>query len=413
MISRRKFIKQTAALGATAAVAGAGSALAGDLKLGLEAGHPPRAITMWDFSWLERRWPSAGYEDWDTALDQANERGYDAIRIDAFPHLVATNPKKEWTLLPVWSVQDWGSPALNQVRVMPALHEFVAACRRRKIKVGLSTWYREDTNRTRMQITSPEIMAEQWNITLAGLNQAGLLDCILYVDLCNEWPGELWCPFFHNNPPELTWGGWHTETSMRWMKQACSLVRMAHPELPISFSFESKETAKLAGKDLSFLDFADPHLWLAQANGNEFYNQIGYRGGLFDSGGYQILAEKAEPAYRARTEYWRALLRGHILSCATAFKPHRLPLITTEGWAVVDYKDWPLLHWDWVKELCRLGVETAAGTGQWLAIATSNFSGPQFSGMWRDVRWHRELTDLIRRSTISPELQTTTLASRL
>ena len=25
----------------------------------------PRAITMWDFSWLERRWPGAGYEDWD------------------------------------------------------------------------------------------------------------------------------------------------------------------------------------------------------------------------------------------------------------------------------------------------------------------------------------------------------------
>ena len=22
-----------------------------------------RAVTMWDFSWLERRWPGAGYED--------------------------------------------------------------------------------------------------------------------------------------------------------------------------------------------------------------------------------------------------------------------------------------------------------------------------------------------------------------
>ncbi|MDR1800091.1 MAG: hypothetical protein LBR19_09490, partial [Bifidobacteriaceae bacterium] len=23
---------------------------------------------MWDFSWLERRWPGGGYEDWDEAL---------------------------------------------------------------------------------------------------------------------------------------------------------------------------------------------------------------------------------------------------------------------------------------------------------------------------------------------------------
>jgi hypothetical protein len=28
----------------------------------------PRAITMWDFSWLERCWPGAGYEYWDKAL---------------------------------------------------------------------------------------------------------------------------------------------------------------------------------------------------------------------------------------------------------------------------------------------------------------------------------------------------------
>ena len=24
----------------------------------------PAAITMWDFSWLERRWPGGGYEDY-------------------------------------------------------------------------------------------------------------------------------------------------------------------------------------------------------------------------------------------------------------------------------------------------------------------------------------------------------------
>ena len=30
----------------------------------------PRAIAMWDFSWLERRWPGAGYEEWDRVLDE-------------------------------------------------------------------------------------------------------------------------------------------------------------------------------------------------------------------------------------------------------------------------------------------------------------------------------------------------------
>lgn len=48
----------------------------------------PRAITMWEFSWIERRWPGAGYEDWDLALDELVVRGYDAVRIDPFPHLL-------------------------------------------------------------------------------------------------------------------------------------------------------------------------------------------------------------------------------------------------------------------------------------------------------------------------------------
>jgi hypothetical protein len=77
----------------------------------------PLAITMWDFSWLERRWPGAGYEDWDRVLDELALRGYDAIRIDPYPHLVSVAPEKAWELIPVWSVQDWGSPAKNRVRV--------------------------------------------------------------------------------------------------------------------------------------------------------------------------------------------------------------------------------------------------------------------------------------------------------
>lgn len=52
----------------------------------------PLAITMWDFSWIERRWDSAGFEDWNAALDGVKERGYDAVRIDAFPPPAVPSP---------------------------------------------------------------------------------------------------------------------------------------------------------------------------------------------------------------------------------------------------------------------------------------------------------------------------------
>ena len=109
---------------------------------------------MWDFSWLERRWPGAGYEDWDKVLDELSVRGYNAVRIDAYPHLIAEDPMKEWTLFPVWDQQARGSPDINKVRVQPALNLLIAKCKKRNVKVGLSTWYREDTDNTRMYYLS-------------------------------------------------------------------------------------------------------------------------------------------------------------------------------------------------------------------------------------------------------------------
>ena len=91
----------------------------------------------------------------------------------------------------------------------------------------------------------------------------------------------------------------------------------------------------------------------------------------------------------------------------------KMPLITTECWGVVDYKDWPLLKWDWVQELCVLGAQHAAASGRWLAVASSNFCGPQFVGMWRDKLWHQRVTAGIKGAEIAPELRTGRFYARL
>jgi len=145
----------------------------------------PLAITMWDFSWLERRWPGAGYEDWDLILDELKERGYDAVRIDPYPHLLASDPQREWELLPVWNQQVWGSPALNRVNIQPALNQFLEKCRERAIKVALSSWFRQDRDDKRLLIKTPQDLGGVWQQTLENIADAGLLDTILYVDLCN------------------------------------------------------------------------------------------------------------------------------------------------------------------------------------------------------------------------------------
>ena len=127
----------------------------------------------------------------------------------------------------------------------------------------------------------------------------------------------------------------------------------------------------------------------------EFYQKVGYNYERFEHKGYENVVLNAERLYRAKPEYWQAQLRERIMRHAELSRLGGHPLITTECWGIVDYKDWPGLDWEWVKELCALGTQWASETGCWAAIATSNFCGPQFRGMWRDVAWHRRLTGVI------------------
>ena len=355
----------------------------------------PRAITMWDFSWLERRWPGAGYEDWDVALDGLKARGYDAVRIDAYPHLLAADARAEWRIQPQWNQQNWGSPTEVTLSIWPALAEFISKCAQRGIRVGLSTWFQDDASHARERIQSPQDHAAIWLATLRHLGAAGLLDNILYLDFCNEWPQSCWAPFFQRQDTIK----WEHPDSLAWMRAVVAEVRSAYPEIPLTFShavFTLPETANRS--EWTFLDLLEPHIWMAIADDMAYYRQLNYNFERFDPAGFQRLAEQGEAVYRRDAESWKARLAHYISRFADYAEETGLPLITTECWGVVDFKDGPGLDWGYVKELTAYGTQLAAETGQWVAMATSNFCGPQFEGMWSDVAWHQRLTSLIRNS---------------
>ena len=284
-MNRRDFILKGSAVAFSAAGTSALNATqqiaSNDNFKGTIARVRPRAITMWDFSWLERRWDGAGFEDWDSVLDELVVRGYNAVRIDAYPHLVAAGPTKKWTLNEVWNQQMWGSPDLNIVQVQPMLNQFLEKCRERDIKVGLSSWYRQDTEGTVMKIDSPEKMADNWLKTLKTIEEGGLLDTVLYVDLCNEWPGNIWAPYFEKLHPDVYWGQWHKEASWKWIKSALKMMKESYPDIPFLFSFDNADVEKyeeMSAKD--YLDLFEHHIWMVQQNGNEFYKEVDYRDGV-------------------------------------------------------------------------------------------------------------------------------------
>ncbi|MGH9626016.1 MAG: cellulase-like family protein [Bryobacteraceae bacterium] len=386
-MNRRTFL-------ATAAAAAAVSSQAQAASMGkrLREIKHPLAITMWDFSWLERRWPGAGYEDWDRILDGLVSRGYNAVRIDPYPHLVAADPHRVWTLIPVWNVQDWGSPAKNRVQVQPALNEFIKKCAERQLRVALSTWFRQDTDNTRMQIHTPEDLGRIWKTTLDSIAADHLTEHLLYVDLCNEFPLDIWAPFLPKNTKRSN------ATGVKWMRDSIQVLREAYPNLDYTFS-QTSEWDTWQKQDVSMLDFMELHIWMASAS--DFYDKVGYHYEKFSEKGYENLVDKGQKLYESDPGHWKSKLKQRIQLAAEWSRRSNKPLITTECWSVVDYKDWPLLKWGWIKDLCKTGVENAAVTGRWVSMATSNFCGPQFAGMWPDLAWHKQLTNRIHSATVN------------
>jgi hypothetical protein len=133
----------------------------------------------------------------------------------------------------------------------------------------------------------------------------------------------------------------------------------------------------------------------------------------FSYKGFETMVANGFELYNSDKTYWQGLLTNYIKELGVLASELNQPCMTSECWAVVNYKDLPGLDWGWIKELCALGAITAADTGQWLAVSTSNFCGPQFTGMWRDIEWHQKLTNHIRSAKVNEDLLDSKLVKRM
>ena len=363
---------------------------------------PVSAITMWDFSWLERRYPGGGYEDWDRALSELKERGYDAVRIDVFPHLIAQDPFREWRLVPCWTEHDWGAPFPVTVNPGSGLVGFLNAARSAEIQVAVSSWFREDESNARMKLSTPEAHAEAWIRTLTFIEENCGIDNMLFVDLANEFALPRYNPYVYPVGTTAAYGNTESRLTPRlqdWMRRSLVMVKEAFPDLPACFSF-CTELDNFDAQDVSDFDLLELHIWMTHSVTSDFNRVIGYDLGAspHDPESYAVLARNAIPYFESNREELLNALKIVIDRVATWSVATGLPLATTESWGVINYKDGPGLDWGWVKDSCAFGVESAADTGRWAAISTSNFCGPQFRGMWEDVAWHRKQTDVIHRA---------------
>ncbi|HAM09687.1 MAG: hypothetical protein A2X05_09915 [Bacteroidetes bacterium GWE2_41_25] len=423
---RRRFIKQISAGASMIAISGAITGIkdlyaSPDIKQAVRVSglDKPVAIAMWDFSWILRHHRYGEFENWDIILEGLAERGYNAIRIDAMPQFVAadTSGKTDTEFRSVkngWQPSLWGNDFTMSFRPREALLEFLPKCHKYGIKVGLATWFMQHGTARKDIFSEDGGLLRAWEETLSFLQKNNLLDNIIYVDLLNEYPnwhGYDWLKKNMNrlsgmeqyrldnpeaNVPDQIINGnvANTEQQKFYNDFARNMIRNLNKKYPETDFFISLDSSmELDRIDLSEFDALDYHIWFAHTGKVPGLDKVGARDQSQD---YREIYSGLKTYWKENRESLVKWIDGRIGDISAAAAKHNIVCGNTEGWGPISWFDHPELDWEWVKESAEICVGLTRKYNNYKFICTSNFTHPQFRGIWEDVNWHQKITSRIR-----------------
>jgi len=426
-MERRDFIKNTTLAGTITLLPGLSSLEAKSISsvnndramrpVPISKVTKPLAIAMWDFSWILRHHKYGEFYDWDKVLEGLAERGYNAIRMDAMPQFVVSekdggivnefrSPKKDWN--PCL----WGNDYTMDFRPREALLEFLPKCKEYRIQVGLATWFSHH-GIMRDIFNEEGGLQRAWTETLEFLQKHDLLDNIIYVDLLNEYPnnhGFNWLKqelnkrsdtknFVLNNPnahlpdnfkPKKNDNRLYVAYYNDFANNLIAALKLKFPDIDFFASFDSG----LENIDLKNHAALDYHIWFH--HNSDFYQIVSDAGNTNIDRDLRINQNEMLTYFNDNRVKLLSWMDGRLSSIAAKAKENGIFCGNTEGWGPIGWFDHPDLNWNWVKESAEICVDLAKKHEEYKFICTSNFTHPQHRGMWEDIKWHREITRIIR-----------------
>ncbi len=167
-------------------------------------------------------------------------------------------------------------------------------------------------------------------------------------------------------------------------------LKSKYPDLGFLMSLSKMNLDKI---DLTNYDALDNHLWFQFKADVSETRQMPKLGGLDHKDTYRRLMawwenDKAQ---------WIKWMQGRIAKAARVAEENNIVCGNTEGWGSVLWYDHPELSWDFIKEAADICVDECLKYDNYKFICTSNFTHPQFKGIWDDIAWHKKITNKIKR----------------
>lgn len=418
-MDRRLFAKQLSVLSLASCASPYMPHNAHSLKSSRLSSDQPLAIAMWDFSWLLRRYPRGGFEEWEKALDDLIVRGYNALRIDCFPQFIAKNDagdRADIYTLPKRGNHRvlWGNEKTVEIQPLPELMKFLKLCKERNLAIVLSSWFQgHGTNRNK-SFSGVQGLVRAWDETLQHIEDNSLLDDIVYVDLLNEYPlwhGYTWLsdelqhiknvdqvPFdFLNDRQEKRYNPEQITFYNQFINNVIRILKKKWPKIKFTVSLTNTLNTPWQDFDANSCEVLDIHQWMIY--NKDFSKQSKY----FDTIHTYKPKTNFAVAQKAMMDYWMShkkemtdWLKNSMKERKTLADSLAIPLGCTEGWGSVMWMEHKDLNWDFVKQSGLLAAHLGNEIG-YSFNCSSNFTHPHFSTLWEDVDWHQEVTKVIRK----------------
>ncbi len=390
------------------AYAGAPFLQAVGVLMGQDAQASPRlAMACWDYSWLTRReGRHSEYRNLDRVFEELAARGYNCLRLDPCPHLVAAGPNgmvaERFEVLP--EGRDLRRGVRGPVQTYPrrVLADLLRKARQYDIRLWLASWYVPDTQARRSFVRSPGDFIRVWAETLAFIRDEGFAGQIEAVDFCHEfpmapWAHGAWRRIFGTHPanplPLLrSWDSRVEERVQGYLLEVPRALRALFPDIWIGVSTCHSLEASLRRLDTSELDFLDTHMWLTDdpafriATGSLLPVAV-------PSPLENLRGRVAALLYRSRQEHWLGTLRDRLEAQSSFARVRRLTPVLGEGYIRAVREQ--ALDWGWVRSVSEQVIEEALKRDV-RVINPAIYGRPHSPGFWEDQAWQSRINDLIR-----------------
>ena len=374
----------------------------------------PRRLTMamWDQAFLLRHTPGGSFADWDRVLDETVERGYNTVRLDPMPQWIdlATpdaelhwpDPKQpflpwDWNTAVTAPAGRWLIEFMEKLLARPSLH-YTLSCWWFGCAPGASLQGPPVRRQPRTHAEGGEMWAEQ----LREWQRRFGFDRLVYIDLANEVP--YFFPGFLDRLKHdhgLDWGAAAAFTPAQAqaiaeeLNASLAALRREFPSVRFTASIHADlrwldVPLELDCLDVHFYADADPR-WSQRTRFGELMPHLFTRNDW-----HAEFSDRCRQTAGAIAPMLRQRQRAKLSHFAAWAAERGMPLTTTEAWSSWYYFDSPDLDWGWLLEWAAWSVDDAIDARMW-GWTPHNYLQPHFAN-WRDVRWHRQLTDQFLRS---------------